>query len=611
MLCNKLIYKHQHVAVCSVDGRIFHGACLGFDKDSCFHIQSGSLPDWFCPMCARDIFPLYDDIAETSNVSCLCANCKLSRGNQPSTFNPFQFDSDDSNTFNDSMCETLLTANDILNNCKYLEINSEYNPNNTFTSFYFDNIDGFKSNFNESLINIHSMERLPSIITFCETNFKHDEPDEYVIGNYNAEHFHAIENKKKGSGISLYYDKTHLFHRMPALNTRNKYFESMGGYFKSDLSNFYVIVVYRFHNNTSEFTEHFLKFISEYKEKPLLILGDFNIDLLNYDNDPNIDNFVNLMISNAFFPLIDKATNFFRDGKTLLDHAWCNILHKETCANILEVSVSSHKPLLVTVPTEFKHYVDESDSINKNITIHNVNNDTIKAFSPDFDTLISSHNIRNDCTDGLKPDANDARNIFSDFYTNMHNIYNTHIVVNKVLTSKRNKYEKPWITQGLAKACRIKSKLHNKWIKSRGTSYESICKVEYKAYRTKLKNLIRTSEVNHFKSQFDNSCGNIKKAWNVINTIRCKKKMAQFPRFIDINSTIITNRRQLCQEFNKYFINVANNLNTDKYQDTPPPDHSCYLKNSVQSSIFLSNIEKEEVSDIWIIRNLMIFPQSC
>ena len=99
--------------------------------------------------------------------------------------------------------------------------------------------------------------------------------------------------------------------------------------------------------------------------------------------------------------------------------------------------------------------------------------------------------------------------------------------------------------------------------KSRGTSYESICKVEYKAYRTKLKNLIRTSEVNHFKSQFDNSCGNIKKAWNVINTFRCKKKMAQFPRFIDINSTIITNRRQLCQEFNRYFINVANNLNAD------------------------------------------------
>ena len=88
-------------------------------------------------MCARDTFPLYDDIAETSNVSCLCANCKLSQGNQPSTFNPFQFDSDDSNTFDDSMCETLLTANDILNNCRYLETNSEYNSNNTFYLILF------------------------------------------------------------------------------------------------------------------------------------------------------------------------------------------------------------------------------------------------------------------------------------------------------------------------------------------------------------------------------------------------------------------------------------------------------------------------------------------
>ena len=66
------------------------------------------------------------------------------------------------------MCEALLTANDILNNCKYLEINSEYNSNNTFTSFYFNNIDGFRSNFTESLINIHSMERYPPLSHFVK-----------------------------------------------------------------------------------------------------------------------------------------------------------------------------------------------------------------------------------------------------------------------------------------------------------------------------------------------------------------------------------------------------------------------------------------------------------
>ena len=79
------------------------------------------------------------------------------------------------------------------------------------------------------------------------------------------------------------------------------------------------------------------------------------------------------------------------------------------------------------------------------------------------------------------------------------------------------------------------------------------------------------------------------------HVLRCCESYASLRSELpeDINSTIITNRRQLCQEFNKYFINVANNLNSDKYQDTPPPDHSCNLKNSVQSSIFLSSIEEE------------------
>ena len=31
-LCSKFIYKHQPVVVCSMDGNIYHGNCLGFVK---------------------------------------------------------------------------------------------------------------------------------------------------------------------------------------------------------------------------------------------------------------------------------------------------------------------------------------------------------------------------------------------------------------------------------------------------------------------------------------------------------------------------------------------------------------------------------------------------
>ena len=47
-----------------------------------------------------------------------------------------------------------------------------------------------------------------------------------------------------------------------------------------------------------------------------------------------------------------------------------------------------------------------------------------------------------------------------------------------VLTSKRNSFGKPWITTGIAKACKDKNRLHNKWIKPRGSPVEDNSKKE-------------------------------------------------------------------------------------------------------------------------------------
>ena len=174
-----------------------------------FHIQSGSSPDWFCPICSRDIFPFFDSCSEWSdNVLCVCAACCKARNNSKSVFNPYEVDSDhNSNIFDDSMCNALTTADTILNNCKYCITNDLQDYDSTYTTLYFHNIDGFKSNFHESLINIKSINYTPSIISFCETNLKSDDPEDYSISSYNSEHLFAIPDKNKGSGISLYYKK--------------------------------------------------------------------------------------------------------------------------------------------------------------------------------------------------------------------------------------------------------------------------------------------------------------------------------------------------------------------------------------------------------------------
>ena len=48
---------------------------------------------------------------------------------------------------------------------------------------------------------------------------------------------------------------------------------------------------------------------------------------------------------------------------------------------------------------------------------------------------------------------------------------------------------------------------------------ENAAKTNYKSYRSKLKKLIQQAEWNYFRNKFNNSSGNIRKTWSVINSI--------------------------------------------------------------------------------------------
>ena len=104
--------------------------------------------------------------------------------------------------------------------------------------------------------------------------------------------------------------------------------------------------------------------------------------------------------------------------------------------------------------------------------------------------------------------------------------------------------------------------------------------------------------MDYFRNKFNNSSGNIRKAWSIINSIRCKSKNNKLPKFIDTNGVIITNRREICTKFNEYFVNVAKNLNADKYSNLDAPDFKQYLRNSITNSLFLSPITDNEIYDI-------------
>ena len=125
---------------------------------------------------------------------------------------------------------------------------------------------------------------------------------------------YGINNESKGSDISLYFKKSLLFNRIASLNIRNEHFECMGGRFNTHSNQFYIIVVYHFHYKDNEFSSEFNKVLKDYKNKPLTVMGDFNINLLNYDSNKTVDDFVNDIFSNSFYPLVNKPTNFFQNN---------------------------------------------------------------------------------------------------------------------------------------------------------------------------------------------------------------------------------------------------------------------------------------------------------
>ena len=64
--------------------------------------------------------------------------------------------------------------------------------------------------------------------------------------------------------------------------------------------------------------------IDEVCKSKVLIMGDFNINLLNYENNKKVQNFLNLMFRCGMVPAIDKPTRVTRYTATATDHMFTN-----------------------------------------------------------------------------------------------------------------------------------------------------------------------------------------------------------------------------------------------------------------------------------------------
>ena len=91
------------------------------------------------------------------------------------------------------------------------------------------------------------------------------------------------------------------------------------------------------------------------------LMGDFNINLLNYDMHRQATNdFVNLLTSNSFFPLISKPTRFTSSTATLIDYIFTNNL--EILSDHLDPIFQITQTKLISDSTPKKKYIRQISS---------------------------------------------------------------------------------------------------------------------------------------------------------------------------------------------------------------------------------------------------------
>ena len=70
--------------------------------------------------------------------------------------------------------------------------------------------------------------------------------------------------------------------------------------------------------------EKVIKFLTKSKSN-LILLGDYNINLLNHEIHTETDDFLNLLSANTLLPLITKPTRYGDQSATLIDNIITNM----------------------------------------------------------------------------------------------------------------------------------------------------------------------------------------------------------------------------------------------------------------------------------------------
>ena len=299
------------------------------------------------------------------------------------------------------------------------------------------------------------------------------------------------------------------------------------------------------------------------------LTGDFNLDLLNFKRNNNINLFFEYMISNNYFPLITQPTRLNERGGTLID----NIFVKQSSnystlsSGIIMTKISDHQPYFVAID-QLRHNQPKF----KYIKVVSSDSTSYANFKEELNSIYITEKLN-------QAQSSTANESYNNFHEIISVLISKHFKIKLVKFRKYRHKKSKWMTEGILRSVKFKDNLYVN-LKATTTddpTYQAKL-TNFKTYSKILKQSIKLAKKNYFDNCFSKYKSDIKNTWSTINNILNKKNSGQdFPSHFDICGVNVSNDLIICNEFNKYFVNIGPQL-ADKIRQIKGRSFKDYLK---------------------------------
>ena len=210
--------------------------------------------------------------------------------------------------------------------------------------------------------------------------------------------------------------------------------------------------------DANEFNKHYLSIFNEKllleKNIETILMGDFNINLLRYNENHNSTDFMNQIYSCSLKPCITSLTRLTPQSKTLIDNIFLTDTANEVIAGNILTTLSDHFAQLLLFP--IKRTKPKSKANNY---CHNFKRCDPKVFLQDLQN-INWHTA-------LNLDEENVDDSFDRFFQIIETFLDTYAPIEKLSRKKHKVMLKPWLTKGIMTFVKKKNILYRKFIRAR------------------------------------------------------------------------------------------------------------------------------------------------